>query len=80
MKPKIELQSSARNAQQVLTRDQANEVRRIMNMVTEGGTGTAAMAPVKAAGIRTGGKTGTAQKEVPLIDLKNRAGKNAAGL
>ena len=47
-----------------------NEVRRIMNMVTEGGTGTAAMAPVKAAGIRTGGKTGTAQKEVPLIDPK----------
>ena len=39
-----------------------------MNMVTEGGTGTSAMAPVKAAGIRSGGKTGTAQKEVPVID------------
>ncbi len=39
-----------------------------MNMVTEGGTGTAAMAPVRAAGIRSGGKTGTAQKAVPVID------------
>jgi penicillin-binding protein 2 len=28
------------------------------------------MAPVKAAGIRSGGKTGTAQKQVPLIDPK----------
>ena len=28
------------------------------------------MAPVKAAGIRSGGKTGTAQKEVPVIDPK----------
>ncbi|HVS21944.1 MAG TPA: hypothetical protein VHD88_08855, partial [Pyrinomonadaceae bacterium] len=41
-----------------------------MNMVTEGGTGTGAMAPVKAAGIRSGGKTGTAQKAVPLLDPK----------
>ncbi|PYS29375.1 MAG: hypothetical protein DMF75_17395 [Acidobacteria bacterium] len=41
-----------------------------LNMVTEGGTGTSAMAPVLAAGIRSGGKTGTAQKEVPLIDPK----------
>ena len=28
------------------------------------------MAPVKAAGIRSGGKTGTAQKAVPIIDPK----------
>jgi cell division protein FtsI/penicillin-binding protein 2 len=28
------------------------------------------MAPVKAAGIRSGGKTGTAQKAVPVIDPK----------
>src|SRR5712692_7810707 len=39
-------------------------------MVTEGGTGTAAMASVKAAGVRSGGKTGTAQKAVPIIDPK----------
>ena len=55
---------------QVLTREQASEIRRIMNMVTEGGTATGAMAPVKAAGIRSGGKTGTAQKAVPVIDPK----------
>src|SRR5207302_6953844 len=45
-------------------------IRGIRNMVTEGGTGTSAMAPVIAAGIRTGGKTGTAQKDVPVIDPK----------
>jgi cell division protein FtsI/penicillin-binding protein 2 len=32
--------------------------------------GTGAMAPVKAAGIRSGGKTGTAQKQIPVIDPK----------
>jgi len=70
MKPKIEADRPTEMFSQVLTRDQASEIRHIMNMVTEGGTATAAMAPVKAAGIRTGGKTGTAQKEVPLIDPK----------
>jgi len=55
---------------QVLTRDQAAQVRGIMNLVTEGGTGNSAMAPVKAAGIRSGGKTGTAQKAIPVIDPK----------
>jgi len=70
MKPKIEADRAPEMFSQVVTRDQANEIRHIMNMVTEGGTATAAMAPVKAAGIRTGGKTGTAQKEVPVIDPK----------
>src|SRR6185503_19603491 len=70
MKPKIELERPPEMFSQVLTREQAAEVRRIMNMVTEGGTGTGAMAPVKAAGIRSGGKTGTAQKAVPVIDPK----------
>jgi penicillin-binding protein A len=70
MKPKIEFDRQPEMFSQVLTRDQANEIRQIMNMVTEGGTGTGAMAPVKAAGIRSGGKTGTAQKAVPVIDPK----------
>src|SRR5438270_9451358 len=70
MKPKIELDQPNQAFSQVLTRDQANTIRGIMNMVTEGGTGTSAMAPVKAAGIRSGGKTGTAQKAVPVIDPK----------
>lgn len=70
MKPKIELDQPNQMFSQVLTRDQANTIRGIMNMVTEGGTGTSAMAPVKAAGIRSGGKTGTAQKAVAVIDPK----------
>ncbi|HEV7844305.1 MAG TPA: hypothetical protein VGO69_11455, partial [Pyrinomonadaceae bacterium] len=41
----------------------------------EGGTGTSALAPVKAAGINTGGKTGTAQKNIPEYDPKTGAPK-----
>jgi cell division protein FtsI/penicillin-binding protein 2 len=70
MKPTIELGRPPEMFSQVLTRDQASEIRRIMNMVTEGGTANSAMAPVKAAGIRSGGKTGTAQKAIPVIDPK----------
>ena len=70
MKPKIEMDRPPEAFSQVLTRDQAEQIRHIMNMVTEGGTATGAMAPVKAAGIRSGGKTGTAQKAVPVIDPK----------
>ena len=70
MKPKIEMDRPPEMFSQVLTRDQADQIRHIMNLVTEGGTGTGAMAPVKAAGIRSGGKTGTAQKAVPIIDPK----------
>jgi len=70
MKAKIELDRPPEMFSQVLTREQASEIRRIMNLVTEGGTANSAMAPVKAAGIRSGGKTGTAQKAVPVIDPK----------
>jgi cell division protein FtsI/penicillin-binding protein 2 len=70
MKPRIELDRPSETLNQVLTREQAATIRGIMNMVTEGGTANSAMAPVKAAGIRSGGKTGTAQKAVPLIDPK----------
>ena len=70
MKPKIELDRAPEMFSQVLDRDDALKVRQIMNMVTEGGTGTGAMAPVTAAGIRSGGKTGTAQKAIPVIDPK----------
>jgi len=68
MKPRIELDRPPEVFSQVLTVQQAEQIRHIMNMVTEGGTGTGAMAPVKAAGIRSGGKTGTAQKAVPILD------------
>jgi len=70
MKPKIESDRAAEILNPVLTPQQAATIRHIMNMVTEGGTADSAMAPVKAAGIRSGGKTGTAQKAVPIIDPK----------
>src|ERR1051325_7938467 len=70
MKPRIEADRPSEVFSQVLTRDQADQIRHIMNLVTEGGTGTGAMTPVRAAGIRSGGKTGTAQKAVPVIDPK----------
>lgn len=70
MKPKIEMDRGPEVLNPVLTRDQAAQIRHIMNMVTEGGTGTGAMTPVRATGIRSGGKTGTAQKAVPVIDPK----------
>jgi cell division protein FtsI/penicillin-binding protein 2 len=70
MKPKIEMDRPPEVFNQVLSRDQAVEVRRIMNLVTEGGTANRPMEPVRAAGIRSGGKTGTAQKAVPVIDPK----------
>jgi cell division protein FtsI/penicillin-binding protein 2 len=70
MKPKLELDRANEMFSQVLTPQQAGTIRGIMNMVTEGGTGTSAMAPVRAAGIRSGGKTGTAQKAIPVIDPK----------
>ena len=43
-----------------------------MGLVTGGASGTArgVFGPVKAAGINTGGKTGTAQKVVPVYDPK----------
>jgi cell division protein FtsI/penicillin-binding protein 2 len=43
-----------------------------MGLVTGGPEGTArgVFAPVKAAGITSGGKTGTAQKDVPVYDAK----------
>jgi peptidoglycan glycosyltransferase len=70
MRPKLEMDLPPQTFSQVLTPSQAAQIRHIMNMVTEGGTGTSAMAPVLAAGIRSGGKTGTAQKAVPVIDPK----------
>ncbi len=70
MKPRIEYDRPPEVFNQVLSSAQAATVRGIMNMVTEGGTANAAMSPVKAAGIRSGGKTGTAQKAVPIIDPK----------
>jgi cell division protein FtsI/penicillin-binding protein 2 len=72
MKPKIEFNRAPELFKQVMTPQVAATLRGIMNLVTGGPSGTArgVFAPVIAAGINTGGKTGTAQKIEPLYDPK----------
>jgi hypothetical protein len=72
MKPKIELDLPPQMFSQVLSPQQAAQVREIMAQVTEGsgGTATRVFANVREAGIRTGGKTGTAEKQAPVYDEK----------
>ncbi|MGB7068942.1 MAG: penicillin-binding transpeptidase domain-containing protein [Pyrinomonadaceae bacterium] len=72
MKPRIEMDQPPEAYSQVLTPNQAAEVRGIMSTVTEepGGTGTVISAKLAGTGIRTGGKTGTAEKQAPLYDEK----------
>ena len=72
MKTKMEFNRAPEVFKQVLPPATAAQMRSIMNLVTGGPRGTArgVFAPIKAAGINTGGKTGTAQKVVPLYDPK----------
>ena len=72
MKTKIEFNQQPEMFKQVLPVALAARIREIMNLVTGGASGTArgVFAPVKAAGINAGGKTGTAQKVVPVYDAK----------
>jgi peptidoglycan glycosyltransferase len=72
MKPRIEMNVSPQVFNQVMPPQTAARLRSIMGLVTGGPSGTArgVFGPVKAAGINTGGKTGTAQKIVPLYDPK----------
>jgi cell division protein FtsI/penicillin-binding protein 2 len=72
IKPKIEFDRAPELFKQVITPQVAATLRSIMGLVTGGPSGTArgVFGPVKAAGINTGGKTGTAQKVVPVYDPK----------
>lgn len=72
MKPKIEADLAPQAFGQVVTPQQAAQIREIMGLVTEGSGGTArrVFANVLAQGIRTGGKTGTAEKQAPVYDEK----------
>lgn len=72
MKPKIEYDLPSAVYSQAVTPPQAAEMRQIMGLVTNGPGGTArgVFGPIHAAGIITGGKTGTAEKEVPEYDPK----------
>jgi cell division protein FtsI/penicillin-binding protein 2 len=77
MKAKIELNRPLEVFKQVVSAQAAQKMREIMGRVTGGSRGTArgVFASVKAAGINTGGKTGTAQKVVPVYDPKTGAPK-----
>lgn len=72
MKPKIEMDRPNEVYSQVTSPQFAARMREIMGLVTQGSEGTArgVFGPVKAAGITSGGKTGTAQKDVPVYDPK----------
>jgi cell division protein FtsI/penicillin-binding protein 2 len=72
MKPKIEFDRPPEMFNQVMSPQTAATLRGIMGLVTGGPSGTArgVFAPVQAAGINTGGKTGTAQKIEPVYDPK----------
>jgi penicillin-binding protein A len=72
MKPRIEFDRPPEMFKQVMPPQVAATLRGIMGLVTGGPRGTArgVFGPVKAAGINTGGKTGTAQKVVPVYDPK----------
>ena len=74
MKLKVEYDREPEVFSDVLTPAQAERAREIMSLVTEGagGTGGRAFAAVSRAGIRTGGKTGTAEKDVPSFDSRGR--------
>ena len=72
MKPRIELDQPPQMFSQMLSPQQAAAIRNIMSTVTEepGGTGTVIARKLDGTGIRTGGKTGTAEKQAPLYDEK----------
>src|ERR1051325_4948513 len=72
MKRKMEMGRPPEVFNQVVTPQLAQQMRDIMSLVTQGPRGTArgVFGPVKAAGITSGGKTGTAQKVMPVYDPK----------
>ncbi len=73
MKPKIEMDRAPEVYSQVLTAQQAADIRNIMVRVTEGAGGTAHVVPrVVGPDVRVGGKTGTAQKQVPVFDKEGK--------
>jgi penicillin-binding protein A len=77
MKPRIEADIPPQIYAQVLTPDQAAQVREIMSTVTEeaGGTGGVVRSKLSGTGISTGGKTGTAEKQAIVYDQKTGKAK-----
>ncbi len=71
MKPKIEVDRAPEVFSKILTAQQAAEVRQIMLRVATGARGTGrGMQAIVGNDVLIGGKTGTAQKQVPAFDPK----------
>jgi penicillin-binding protein 2 len=70
MKPKIEFDRNPEVFKQVLTPQSAQSLREIMGLVVKSGTARGVFGQVLSKGITAGGKTGTAQKVVPVYDPK----------
>jgi peptidoglycan glycosyltransferase len=69
MKPKIEADLPPQMFSQLLTPQQGIDIREIMSTVTEEGTAKIIKQKLAGTGIRTGGKTGTADKDnTPLYN------------
>lgn len=74
MRTRIEADRQPQAFSQPLTPQQAARIRAIMSTVTDepGGTGAVISAKLAGTGIRTGGKTGTAEKIAPQFDSKGQ--------
>jgi penicillin-binding protein 2 len=74
MKPKIEFDQPPQVFSNVLSPQQAADIRDIMASVTEeqGGTGAVVASKLSGTGIRVGGKTGTAEKQAPVYDASGK--------
>jgi penicillin-binding protein A len=70
MKPRIEYDQPSQVYSNVISADQAAQIREIMGSVVNesGGTGTAVSTQLAGMNIRVGGKTGTAEKQAPKYD------------
>lgn len=70
MRPKIEYDQPPAVFHQVVSPQQAAQMRQIMGLVPGGSSGTArgVFADLERAGFHTGGKTGTAEKQIPVYD------------
>jgi len=69
MKPKIEYDVRPETYSQVVTPRQAAQMRQIMALVPAAGTARGAFAGVNGI-VKTGGKTGSAEKQAPVYDSK----------
>jgi cell division protein FtsI/penicillin-binding protein 2 len=70
MKPKIELDRPPVALSQAMSVQTAARMREMMKSVVERGTARGAFAAIIRGKLTAGGKTGTAQREVPVIDPK----------